>query len=375
MQVEDKNTFFWYWFVNIPGVGSISRKKLLERFQHPRVIYYTKEQEYRDILTKRQCVYFRESRNKHKITLSMQKLQSFGVHFLHWESPEYPYQFRQLFDPPYGIYVKGRLPSKQYPILGMVGSRVATHYGLQMAQRFAREFAQQKIQIVSGLAAGIDAASHRGALESGGYTLGILGGGIDTMYPRDNFSLYMQMYERGGVLSEYNIGIANSPGLFPVRNRLISGIADAVFVLEAGEKSGSFITVDQALEQGKEVFAMPGRISDPLSAGCNRLIGDGAILVQQPADVIDVLLKKYKNNWSKERKASDVFSTETHTPIFQNPEWQAIYELLDEKNPMSFNEILEKSGYNFVKLQYILLEMELSQQIFQSTQNMYLKKI
>ena len=172
----------------------------------------------------------------------MQKLETSGVRFVHWESPEYPRKFRQLFDPPYGIYVKGRLPAEDMPVLGMVGSRAATPYGLHMAQSFAESLALQGIQIVSGLAAGIDAASHRGALRAGGYTLGILGGGIDSMYPRENFSLYMQMYERGGVLSEYNLGVPNSPGLFPLRNRLISGIADGVFVLEAGEKSATEFT-------------------------------------------------------------------------------------------------------------------------------------
>ena len=374
MQEMEENAFFWYWFVNIPGVGSVSRRKLLERFGHPERVYSAEEEEYADILTPGQRARLQESRDVRRIRQSMERLLRFGARFLHWESPDYPSGFRQLFDPPYGIYVRGRLPEEERPVLGMVGSRAATSYGIRAAQRFAAEISRQGVQIVSGLAAGVDAASHRGALEADGYTLGILGGGIDTMYPRENFSLYMQMYERGGVLSEYNLGIPNSPGLFPLRNRLISAISDGVFVVEAGEKSGSFITIDQALEQGKEVFALPGRVSDPLSAGCNRLIAEGAFLVQRSEDISDILFKKYVSYMQKPCKFQEKDLRERGKPVIRDPEQRRVCDLLDGKNPTSFNELLEKSGYNFVKLQYILLEMELSGRIYQSAQNTYLRK-
>lgn len=409
--MEEDRTFFWYWFVNIPGVGPGTRRKLLERFGHPQAVYMAGEKELADILKKKQCVYLQESRNTHSIAQSMQRLQASGTRFLHWESPDYPEKLRQLFDPPYGIYLRGSLPSPDRPSLAMVGARSATPYGIRVAEQFAGELSRRGIQIISGLAAGIDAAGHRGALQAGGYTLGILGGGIDTMYPRANYFLYRQMYEQGGVLSEYNLGIPNSPGLFPIRNRLISAMADGVFVLEAGEKSGSFITIDQALEQGKDVFALPGRISDPLSEGCNRLIAEGAVLVQRPEDIAAPLLEKYENFPAGQRQpreqppssaaipgeafrapsrkgesqkgtdpppgAAKPGSSRTAPPLGrapQDPEQRKIYELLDEKFPKSFNEILEQSGYNIVKLQYILLEMELSGRIYQSAQNTYLRK-
>lgn len=388
--MEEDRTFFWYWFVNIPGVGPGTRRKLLERFGHPQVVYMAGEKELADILKKKQCVYLQESRNTHSIARSMQRLQTSGTRFLHWESPDYPEKLRQLFDPPYGIYLRGSLPSPDRPSLAMVGARSATPYGIRVAEQFAGELSRRGIQIISGLAAGIDAAGHRGALQAGGYTLGILGGGIDTMYPRANYFLYRQMYERGGVLSEYNLGIPNSPGLFPIRNRLISAMADGVFVLEAGEKSGSFITIDQALEQGKDVFALPGRISDPLSEGCNRLIAEGAVLVQRPEDIAAPLLEKYENFPAGQRQPQELPPTSETPPgaakpgssrkaqplgrAPQDPEQKKIYELLDEKFPKSFNEILEQSGYNIVKLQYILLEMELSGRIYQSAQNTYLRK-
>lgn len=369
--------FYWYWFVNIPGIGRVSQKKLLERFGHPKDMFYAEEKDYGDILGKRKCVYFEKSRNTHSINLSMEKLKKSKTRFIHWESKEYPEKFRNLFDPPYGFYLRGTLPKETFPVLGMVGSRKATPYGIQMATYFARTFAEMGIQIVSGLAAGIDAASHRGALQKNGYTLGILGGGIDTIYPRENYNLYMKMYQTGGVLSEYNLGIANQPGLFPVRNRLISGISDGVFVLEAGKKSGSFITADQALEQGKDVFSLPGRITDTLSEGCNHLIAEGAYLVQKPEDVYEILMEK--KIWNKrdcllqdqDKKKNKESCKE---PVFQSDEQRTVYYLLDAKRPRSFNEILEKTGYSFVKLQHILLEMEISQWIYQSSQNQYLRK-
>lgn len=374
--------YYWYWFVNIPGIGAVSQKRLLERFGHPGDVYAADVRGMRGLLTQKQAEYLRKSRNTHDIKNGADRLSAEGIRFIHWESPEYPAGFRCLFDPPYGLYLRGTLPPPDMPLLAMVGSRAATPYGIKAAEYFARAFAGQGIGIVSGLAAGIDAAGHRGALAAGGCTLGILGGGIDTVYPRSNFNLYMEMYRRGGVLSEYNLGVTNRPGLFPLRNRLISAVSHGVFVLEAGEKSGSLITVDQALEQGKDVFVLPGRVTDPLSAGCNRLIADGAILVQRPEDVTEILLsgKRRKGGGagagSRETGAERTRETDRGSLRYpQPPEQRKVYDLLDEKDPVSFNEILEKTGYNMIKLQCILLEMELLQWIFQPSQNHYLRKI
>ena len=374
--------YYWYWFVNIPGVGDVSRKRLMERFGHPRNVYASGEGGLKGLLTQKQTEYLRGSRNTHDIKSGADRLSEEGIRFIHWESPEYPSGFRRLFDPPLGLYLRGTLPPPDMPLLAMVGSRTATPYGIKAAEDFARAFAGQGIGIISGLAAGIDAAGHRGALAGGGYTLGILGGGIDTVYPRVNFNLYMEMYRHGGVLSEYNMGVPNTPGLFPRRNRLISAVSQGVFVLEAGEKSGSLITVDQALEQGKDVYVLPGRITDPLSAGCNRLIAEGGILVQRPEDVTEILLsdRRYMDTGTEtgfhKNEEVRIRNMDDRDPCFpQLPEQGKVYELLDEKDPVSFNEILEKTGYTMGKLQRILLEMELSQWICQPSQNNYLKKI
>lgn len=383
MNAETRD-FFWFWFVNIRGIGGVTRKKLLNCFGHPERIYYGEEIELSGLLNGRQMTCFKKSRNKNNIIASMRKLEQNKIRFIHWESEEYPNALRRIFDPPYGVYLIGKMPEKNRPVLGMVGARNATIYGRKTAEYFAKSLAEHGVQIISGLAAGIDAASHRGALCGEGYTLGILGGGIDTIYPRENFNLYMELYERGGVLSEYNMGVANYPGLFPARNRLISGMSDGIFVLEAGEKSGSFITVDQALEQGKDVFSLPGRITDPMSVGCNRLISQGAYPVQTPEDILQILEgKKNRNILIQEQKMTesggrkDDLSSKIvyqgREPGFHSPEQKKIYRLLDEIIPKNFDMLLQESGYNIRTLQHILFEMELLGWVYQPNQNVYIK--
>ena len=181
--------------------------------------------------------------------------------------------------PPDLLYYKGRFPDFSKPVLAMVGARKATIYGRNMAREFASELTGYGIQIICGMAAG-------------GYTAGILGGGIDSIYPRENFNLYQKVCKTGGIISEYNVGIPSQKGMFPMRNRIISGMADGVFVVEAGERSGSLITADQGLEQGKDIFALPGRITDRYSQGCNYLISLGAILVRSPEDIAEIIVKE-----------------------------------------------------------------------------------
>ena len=293
------NDFYWYWFTNIAGIGVKTQKKLLEHFGHPSTIYNAPESEIKGILTTGQCKEVIASKNQKKIEASIRKLEKREIYFFHRESQEYPERLAQLYEPPNLLYYIGRLPNFSKPILAIVGARRATIYGRKMAREFAKRLAECGIQIVSGMAAGVDAAGHKGALDANGYTLGVLGGGIDTIYPVENFNLYQQVYQMGGVLSEYNMGISPQKGLFPMRNRIISGLSDGIFVTEAGARSGSLITADQGLEQGKDIFALPGRITDCMSRGCNDLISQGAVLVRSPEDIMDIIIKEGKTGNKK----------------------------------------------------------------------------
>lgn len=370
-----ENDFYWYWLANISGIGVRTQKKLLDYFVHPSVIYDASEKEIKNILSKKQCEAFFMSKNEKIINNSASKLLHKGINFFHRESPEYPERLSELYDSPNLLYYIGRLPDFSRPILAIVGSRRATIYGRKMAREFSAKLAQQGIQIVSGMAAGVDAAGHMGALDVGGYTLGILGGGIDTAYPVENFNLYQKVYENGGVISEYNIGISPQKWMFPMRNRLISGIADGVFVTEAGERSGSLITADQGLEQGKDIFALPGRITDHLSRGCNYLISQGATLVHSPEDIIEVIAKKGSivNNKKKLGLTTENFS-DSHKFFCENKKEEKIYSLLDEIHPVTFQNLLENSGFSAFELQHILMKFELKNIIYQIEQNVYLRK-
>lgn len=204
--------------------------------------------------------------------------------------PQFPRRLTRIPDKPFALYYAGRLPQEGKKAVALIGARDCSEYGRYMTGRFGAAFAKAGVQVISGMARGVDGIGQAAALREGGYSLGVLGCGVDICYPRENRALYEALLADGGICSEYPPGIEPRPALFPPRNRIISGFCDAVFVVEAREKSGTLITVDMALEQGREVYALPGRATDPLSGGCNRLIRQGAGLVCTPEEILEELL-------------------------------------------------------------------------------------
>ncbi len=259
-----------------------------------------------------------------------------GIFTITFTDEAYPRRLKDISAYPPMIMYKGRLPSDDLPSVAIVGARAASRYGEEITAEFARMLAMQDIQIVSGLALGIDAAAHAGALKAaGGRTFGVLGCSINNCYPQRNFPLYESMQENGGVLSEFSLSAMPLKKNFPMRNRIISGLADAVLVTEAREKSGSLITAEYALDQGKEVFAIPGRITDALCKGPNALIAEGARPALEPDDILEffqverskkLLLrkknigslansqKKLYNSLGSDPKHLDVIAAETSLP-------------------------------------------------------------
>lgn len=285
-----KEDYYWYWLNNITGIGRGTIRQLLKVFKTPEEIYKSREEEVMPFLKRNnQKAAFCASKEIEVIYDACQKLEHKGIHFIHPDSAEYPEYLRNIPDAPTGLYLKGEFPPENRKSIAIIGARQCTRYGSEMARYFGRELASCGISIISGLARGIDGMAHKGALEGGGYTMGILGCGIDCVYPQENYQLFMQLERTGGILSESNIGVAPEAGLFPQRNRLIAGMADGILVVEAMQKSGTFITVDQGLEQGKDIFAIPGRIMDTKSVGCNNLIKLGAHVVTEVEDILEVL--------------------------------------------------------------------------------------
>ncbi|MBP3701670.1 MAG: DNA-processing protein DprA [Lachnospiraceae bacterium] len=224
---------------------------------------------------------------------------SAGLGFVTIFDPDYPQRLREIYDPPFALYVRGKLPDPHRKTAAIIGARACSGYGANYGRKIARELAAEGVQIISGLAYGIDSEGHWGALESKvpGATYAVLGCGVEQCYPREHEKLADQILQNGGgILSEFPPGTAPHAGHFPMRNRIISGLSDCILVMEARRRSGSLITVDQALEQGREVFALPGRVEDKLSEGCLHLIRNGANLLTESGDVLWYLFPEKRKN-------------------------------------------------------------------------------
>ncbi|HZR93807.1 MAG TPA: DNA-processing protein DprA [Gaiellaceae bacterium] len=213
-----------------------------------------------------------------------------GLRWLPRSSPAFPRRLAAIFDPPPGLFLRGSAAVEllERPSVAIVGARACSPYGAQVAHMLGRELAAAGLVVVSGLARGVDGHAHRGALESGGITVAVLGCGIDRDYPAVHAELARRVCERGLVVSEYPPGVEPAPWRFPARNRIVAGLVQAVVVVEARERSGALITADLALEEGREVFAVPGEISSSLSAGSNRLLRSGAAALTAPEDVLEL---------------------------------------------------------------------------------------
>lgn len=279
--------------LNLTGlVGAALHRRLCERFGSARRALRATRSDLRQVqgigdITSAAIV---EQARSGEAARELERAAAAGVSILPHGSPAYPAALANLHDPPLVLYLRGRLEERDLLGIGLVGSRQATPYGLRQAARFAGELAEVGVTVVSGLARGIDTEAHRGALGSPeGRTLAVLGSGVCAVYPPENRGLARRIEERGALLSEFPLESAPSPENFPRRNRIISGLSLGILVIEAGEKSGALITADWAMEQGREVFAVPGSVESPMSRGAHLLIRQGARLAENAADVLEEL--------------------------------------------------------------------------------------
>ena len=286
----------WLALKSIPGVGPVLFQRLLARFGNPAAVFQARCEDLlaikgvnRDLA--RDILGFR---NWDRVEAELARLAAAGVEVLLQSDPRFPARLRQIPYPPPLLFLKGTLLPQDDLALALVGTRAASYYGLKTCRRLAGALAVRGVTVVSGLARGIDTAAHQGALENSGRTLAVLGCGLDVVYPPENQKLFEQIPEQGALISEFPLSTPPEAKNFPIRNRIISGLSLGVVVVEAGLKSGTSITVRYALDQGREVFAVPGPIDSPTSLGPHRLIQDGAKLVQDPEDIFSELpgLKK-----------------------------------------------------------------------------------
>jgi DNA processing protein len=277
----------WIALRLVPGLGTRTAARLIERFRSPEAIFRASRTELEGAgLSGAVAQSIASGTTFEDAASQQQKMLDSGAILVTIGDPRYPQPLREIFDPPILLYARGRVDLLQKLSLGVVGTRRPTPYGLAVAERIAGDLAHAGLAIVSGMARGIDAAAHKGALAHNGDTVAVLGCGVDVVYPSENKKLAADIAARGLIVSEFPMGAAAFPQNFPIRNRIISGLSLGVLVVEGAQYSGSAITAKLALDQGREVFAIPGNITSKLSWGPNLLIKQGARLVQDWNDVI-----------------------------------------------------------------------------------------
>ena len=286
---------YWVWLASLPGLFNRSKLLLLEHFSSPEDVYYADEISIAQVegLAEEQAslVADKSMARANEILSDCARKDIFIVTM---QDAQYPARLRNIYDPPILLYGRGAMPlfDDEVPVT-LVGTRSGTPYGISCAEKLGYELGHQGAIVVSGMAKGIDAAALRGALRAGGFTVAVLGGGVDVIYPAENRRLYEDILASGVILSEYPPQTEPAARHFPARNRIMSGLSVGTVVVEAPEKSGALITANTAVEQGRDVFAVPGPIDAPNSAGCHRLIREGAGLVRCGWDVLEEYVARY----------------------------------------------------------------------------------
>jgi DNA processing protein len=281
---------YWVGFNIVPSIGPAKVRALLDRFGDLATAWYADEESLEGAgLDRRAIGNLIKVRAELDLDAEIAEIERHGLTFLTWEDETYPSLLREIYAPPPVIYVRGELRPEDEWAVGVVGTRRATSYGKQVTRALAGDLARNGVTVVSGLARGIDGEAHQAALDAGGRTVAVLACGLDRIYPPEHRNLARAIVENGALISDYPIGTRPEARNFPPRNRIISGLSLGVVVVEAGQRSGALITVEFAIEQGRDVFAVPGNIVSRNSAGCNRLIQDGAKMVLGVEDILEEL--------------------------------------------------------------------------------------
>lgn len=281
---------YWIGFNKVRGIGPARLRALIDAFGGVHAAWQATPEALREVgLDRRSIQSLIESRSKLDLEAEVARVKKAGVHVLTWDDERYPARLKAISDPPPVLYYRGELRPEDDFAVAVVGTRDISNYGRDAARTIAAGLAESGVTVVSGLARGVDCVAHRAALDVGGRTIGVLGSGIDIIYPWENRKLAQDLIERGALMSEYPLGTQPEASNFPPRNRIVSGLSRGVVVIEAGERSGALITARFAADQGRDVFAVPGSIFARNSQGVNRLIRDGATPVTSINDILEAL--------------------------------------------------------------------------------------
>ncbi|MFZ0039040.1 MAG: DNA-processing protein DprA [Candidatus Acidiferrales bacterium] len=364
----------WVALALTPGLGARMAGKLLRQFGSPEAVFnasLTALEGQRLPAVVAQAIHSRQPMSAAAKELA--QAQQAGYRLVTWDEPEYPHLLREIYDPPPLLYVRGNTELLNRHSISMVGARRPTPYGNQMAERLGRDLAARGLVIVSGLARGIDACAHRGALSTpAGTTIAVLGCGIDVVYPKENRKLFEEIEQRGAIISEFPLGTFPGAQNFPIRNRVIAGMSLGVVCVEGAQYSGSLITSRLAMEFSREVFGVPGNVTQPTSFGPNQLIKQGAKLVTSWEDVVEELPTPVR----AELLPVESPSAQERASLVQEslaPGERALYELLIVDQARHVDEILELSGMTSSEVLAALFELEMKGVVRQLPGKQFLK--
>lgn len=355
----------WISLNMTPGVGPRAATKLLERFGSADAVFHARRTELESLRIKPETIESIISREMHdKAETELERLKQLGGDVLILDDGSYPAMLREIADPPITLYVRGDWQAcLDQPCVAVIGSRMCSTYGENASEMLARDLASRGICIVSGLARGIDTAAHRGAIRGGGRTIAVLGTGIDNVYPKENARLVAEILESGGaVVSQFPLGTPPLKDNFPYRNRIISGLSLGVLIVEASERSGSLITARLAMEQNREVMAVPGNITSRNSFGTNYLIKSGAKLVQQwqdvvaelPSEISAAILPPKVEKTDGEKKSQPELE-----PAGMNENERKVWSLLSADEPVHIDNLLTASALSFGDLNAVLVGLDI----------------
>jgi DNA processing protein len=356
---------YWLALRRIRGVGPRVARLLLERFQSPERVFGASDSELVETgiprPTAQNIITFRDFAPLEKELCELPRL---GARLVRWSDPEYPVNLRQIADPPPYFFIRGGLKTADSHCIAVVGARAASDAGRRMAQRLGLELAARGFTVVSGLARGIDSEAHQGALDGGGRTAAVMGCGIDVIYPPENRKLAEAIVDGGGaIISELPVGTPPLAENFPTRNRLISGLCLGVVIVEAAEKSGSLITARMALEQDRQVFAVPGSPLTGRTRGSNRLLKEGARLVDCVEDVLEELAPQFGEAASARRESQEPVPARNRTADLKMAEPSDVDIILSQlkgSERLHVDSIIEGSGLSVQTVLKLLLELELN---------------
>ncbi|RLC79548.1 MAG: DNA-protecting protein DprA [Chloroflexi bacterium] len=344
----DKNKKYWVGFSLVKGIGPTRFRRLVEHFGSAEAAWKAQPSELaRAGLDRRSIENLLTTRQRVSLDEEMEKLRKIGVRLVTWEDEEYPYNLRHIENPPFLLYVKGEFKPQDEWAVAVVGTRRASVYGKEATRFLVDQLARSGVTIVSGLARGIDSVAHRAALEAGGRTIAVLGSGLDIIYPPEHTKLAQAIAKNGALITEYPLGTPPEGVNFPPRNRIISGLSKGVLVVEAGETSGALITADFALEQGRDVLAVPGSIFYKTCRGTNKLIQQGAKLVLSAEDILEEL------NFSMIEEREEIKA------IVPATEKEALLLKHISSEPVHIDELKKATGLPIAEVSSTLALMEL----------------